>query len=186
MKHETVSQSGRACTKTVQGYFKPTFICLTNQELYLYSDKDSEKHREMYVLAPGVFIRPYSPPVEEPRSMGAVGQNELVRYYPIEIILGGHLSSSSARHQLTLFFTTQDDHTKWLKQLLRATGSYFISDFYQLDFSSSAGHPMMAVWEQKDKAGRVMQLPDAQAKIEDLQPPERGSILVHGLNKVTK
>ena len=32
------------------------FLVLTNADLYMYQDIDSETHMEMHVLTPGVFI----------------------------------------------------------------------------------------------------------------------------------
>jgi len=57
MKLEKVAISGAAYIRSVQGYYKPTLVVLTNSELYIYGDVDSNKHSEMFVLSTGVFVR---------------------------------------------------------------------------------------------------------------------------------
>ena len=43
-------KSGQAYIKSNQWFFKPSFIVLSNSELYIYPDKDSKKHKDVYFV----------------------------------------------------------------------------------------------------------------------------------------
>ena len=53
------SKSGQAYIKSNQGFFKPSFIVLSNSELYIYPDKDSKKHKYVFFVGQdmGIFIK---------------------------------------------------------------------------------------------------------------------------------
>jgi len=73
----------------VQDFIKPIFIAMTNQELYIYTDKNSQKHQDMHVLTPGVFINSKLPCLEESNLNDRCKKK--TKYYPIEIILGSSI-----------------------------------------------------------------------------------------------
>ena len=88
MKLQKVTISGAAYIKSVQGYFKPTLVVLTNSELYIYADVDSSKHSEMFVMSSGVFVQSLDA-VEDPE-IDIAQHNYDIRankFYPVEILL---------------------------------------------------------------------------------------------------
>ena len=54
-----IKKSGQAFIKQTQGFYKPSFIVLTNTELYIYPDKDSRVHKEVYIVGQeqGIFVK---------------------------------------------------------------------------------------------------------------------------------
>ena len=123
--------------KTSTGYFKTNYMVLTNQELYLYSDKDSIAFNKLIIMSPGVFVKGLNALNVESASTG----DELRKLYPIELYVGGqivnigvanevNLSRGSNTGTITLFLETQDKQHKWIKFLEESTGSYNIKDYY--------------------------------------------------------
>lgn len=117
------------------GYFKESYMVLTNQELYLYLDKDQPSYTHMVVLTPGVFVKSLSYIAVNPDQGSSQG-----KVYPIELYVGGQLGNigneqvklckGNSLGIITLYFDTQDAHSRWSKFLEKATGSYVIKDFY--------------------------------------------------------
>jgi hypothetical protein len=62
-------------------------MVLTNQELYLYSDRDSQNYNTLIILTPGVFVKGLSG-----ISLDSSGQ-DLKKVYPIELHISGHLTN---------------------------------------------------------------------------------------------
>lgn len=87
MKLEKETLSGAAYIRSVQGYYKPTLVVLTNSELYIYGDVDSNKHSEMFVLSTGVFVRSLDP-VEDPEiDISHKYDSSANKFHPVEILL---------------------------------------------------------------------------------------------------
>ena len=88
MKLEKVTISGAAYIRSVQGYYKPTLVVLTNSELYIYADVDSSKHSEMFVMSSGVFVKSLDA-VEDPEIDIAQHNYDprANKFYPVEILL---------------------------------------------------------------------------------------------------
>lgn len=123
MKLEKVTISGAAYIRSVQGYYKPTLVVLTNSELYIYADVDSSKHSEMFVMSSGVFVKSLDA-VEDPE-IDIAQHNYDTRankFHPIEILLSNQ-QSSTTRNALILYFRKLDDHDKWKRSLQKVTGS---------------------------------------------------------------
>ena len=56
LKAKMIKLKGSYLQKTMQGYYKTSFLMLKNSELFLYNDEKSMKLEQMLILAPGVFV----------------------------------------------------------------------------------------------------------------------------------
>lgn len=94
-REQMIKQSGQAFIRSNQGYYKPSFLVLTNTELYIYPDKDSRRHKDVYIVGQemGIFIK------KKPPSGDAAEQ----KFYPIEISLG-YDDPDSSQGVIVLFF----------------------------------------------------------------------------------
>ena len=46
--------------KTIQGYYKVSYMRVSNKELYIYNNKDENKERQFIMLTPRTFVKGYS------------------------------------------------------------------------------------------------------------------------------
>lgn len=108
---------------------------MTNKELYFYSNKSSKEHTMRVMLTPGVFVKSFAPFTVDPIVGSSTG-----KIYRIELFIGGStcnigtdsikLSRGNCKGLVTLFFSKEDDHKRWLRNLEKATGSFNVKDFY--------------------------------------------------------
>ena len=122
-REQMIKKSGQAFIRSNQGYYKPSFVVLTNTELYIYPDKDSRKHKDVYIVGQemGIFIKKKQPCNETPEN----------KFYPIEISLGFD-DPESSQGIIVLFYDSQDLMDQWYDILMKATGCYEPWNFYTL------------------------------------------------------
>lgn len=81
--------------KAAIGFYKPKYMVLTNHELYLYEAEGCQRHQDMLVLTPGVFVEQPDPVyVDSTQIKGVVGaRNQQEKLYPLQVVTGGHPGS---------------------------------------------------------------------------------------------
>ena len=94
---------------------------MIEDELYVYSDKENEKFKNMYVIS-GSFIKllPYkclnhSQPAQI-----------LNKVYSIEIYIGGRIGT------ITLHFDSREIQDEWFNELQVATGNLCVLEYYKI------------------------------------------------------
>ena len=139
-----MSNSGTYLTKTSTGYYKTSYMVLTNHELYLYSSRRDEAYSKMICLTPGVFVVQLSnikvDPIQVNSSQKDKSTKGALTLYPIELHVGGTVSNigqtapvlSGGDHggTITLYFDHHDNQKGWVRFLERATGNFSIKDEY--------------------------------------------------------
>jgi hypothetical protein len=86
INHHLIYNSGNYLTKTSTGFYKKQYMCILNQELYLFSDKNSTSYNKMIILTPGVFIKKCKPITNmNNKEEGKKTQ----KVHPIEVNVGG-------------------------------------------------------------------------------------------------
>ena len=184
-------------------------MVLTNQELYLYSKKDSTKHQKLIILSPGVFVRSLPPQTVE-RSSNKDAKNPKI--YPIELSIGGNianigiepviLSQGNQNGIITLFFEDQEVHHKWTKFFEEATGNYNIKDYYTFNSKTSISKrksrpidPTVDLEDEDLQAGEehgnstkpsCYKLINGEKYSNILGIGSNGSVIVEGVQKSTK
>lgn len=130
-----MQNQGSYLMKTATGFYRESYMVLTNRELYLYNDKDHSGTEQLICLTPGVFVKSLNC-INVEQNQGPIHG----KVYPIEIFVGGQLGNigidgvklakDKSSGLITLFFDKPDDHQKWMKFLEKATGSYSIKEHY--------------------------------------------------------
>lgn len=76
--------------KTPKGFYKSTYMILSNQELYIYNSKKNQDYKDLLIMTPGVFIKALPAISLSPQDIQQkIYEYEHQKVYPIEIHLGG-------------------------------------------------------------------------------------------------
>lgn len=107
--------SGPTLFLTQTGYMKNGWSILTGNELYLYQTKDALEHSNMHLVHGAKII---GTPNDEPYNY----QNRIFHKLIVRI---------QNTPDVVMFFQKQDSCVKWHKALIKASGDYSITDFYE-------------------------------------------------------
>lgn len=111
---QSVQIEGEMIRKATETKLKKYWYCLLGKELYVYKNKQEDKHKGMHNLI-GVFIK------DEPEEH-LDAQTVL---YPFKLIF----PPSKAR---TYYLITKDDKEKWMRAIKKVIGYSSLNDFYDI------------------------------------------------------
>jgi serine/threonine protein kinase len=135
-EEDTVQFEGEMVRKATETKLKKYWYCLLGKELYVYKNKQEEKHKGMHNLV-GVFIK------DEPEEY----LDSTTVLYPFSLIFPGNKPR-------TYYLLSKEDKEKWVVALKKVIGYSNLFDFYEVKETLGKGKFGLVKAAQHKKTGK--------------------------------
>ena len=135
-EEDTVQFEGEMIRKATETKLKKYWYCLLGKELYVYKNKQEEKHKGMHNLV-GVFIK------DEPEEY----LDSTTVLYPFSLIFPGNKPR-------IYYLLNKDDKEKWMTAIKKVIGYSNLFDFYDIKETLGKGKFGLVKAAQHKKTGK--------------------------------